>query len=294
VNPDPPRAYFAPGKVVVLGEYAVLDGAPALVAAVDHGVRCDVTPGPTLTIVTPDADDRFVRPALVAAQAAPSTYTFRAQPPREGAKLGLGTSAAATVVAVLAGRASRGEAVDPASLRALAARVHREVQGSGSGLDVAASCFGGLSLVAGDDVRSVHPPVLAVVDSGGAAATGPRVGRYLGWADRAAFVAASTALVDAFEADPVAAMRAAYEALVAMARAADLPYLTRAHERIVAIARECGGAAKPSGAGGGDIAVAVFPDPDARTFFLDRCTRAGLPPVPVRLAPGAAPLEAPR
>ena len=58
--------------------------------------------------------------------------------------------------------------------------------------------------------------------------------------------------------------------------------------------RECGGAAKPSGAGGGDIAVAVFPDPDARTFFLDRCTRAGLPPVPVRLAPGAAPLEAPR
>ena len=54
----------APGKLMVAGEYAVLDGAPAVVLAVDRGVQCSMTPGAELRIDTPDGDDRFVRPAL--------------------------------------------------------------------------------------------------------------------------------------------------------------------------------------------------------------------------------------
>ena len=49
---------------MVGGEYAVLDGAPALVQAVSAGVTCQVTAHPHLRIDTPDGDDRFVRAAL--------------------------------------------------------------------------------------------------------------------------------------------------------------------------------------------------------------------------------------
>ena len=61
------RTILAPGKLMIAGEYAVLDGAPALVLAVDRGVKCSVTPADTLSISTPDGDDRFVRPALAQA-----------------------------------------------------------------------------------------------------------------------------------------------------------------------------------------------------------------------------------
>ena len=56
----------APGKLVLLGEYAVLDGAPSIVAAVDRGVSCEASASPTLTIETPGGDDRFVRAAIEA------------------------------------------------------------------------------------------------------------------------------------------------------------------------------------------------------------------------------------
>ena len=37
-------AFTAPGKVVLWGEYAVLEGAPALVMAVNRLARCTVVP----------------------------------------------------------------------------------------------------------------------------------------------------------------------------------------------------------------------------------------------------------
>lgn len=287
---------FAPGKLVLLGEYAVLDGAPAVVAAVDRGVRCRIEPAAALHILTPDADDRFVRPALHAAHAPAARYTFTAEPAHRGPKLGLGSSAAATVAAVLAARVQHGEPPDPADLRDIALRVHRQVQGSGSGLDVTASAYGGLCRVQGGDVVPLEPlsTPLSVVYSGAAAATGPRVERYLAWAERQDFVELSTQIVCDLTQSPVEALRRALAALRAMAAAADIDYLTPALERIVALAHDHGGAAKPSGAGGGDIAVALIPDPQARDAFLAACRASGLPPIPLRIAPGAAPVESER
>ena len=89
----------APGKLVLLGEYAVVDDGPAIVAAVDRGVRCRVRPGRGCS--TP-GDDRFVRAALDGAPAA--HYTFEDVRPVHGiaGKPGFGGSAAATVAAVIA------------------------------------------------------------------------------------------------------------------------------------------------------------------------------------------------
>ena len=67
---------FAPGKLVVLGEYAVLDDAPCLAVAVDSGVGCEVSAADELLISTPTGDDRFVRAALTSLGSPPGRYAF--------------------------------------------------------------------------------------------------------------------------------------------------------------------------------------------------------------------------
>lgn len=277
-----------PGKVVLLGEYAVVDGAPALVAAVDRGVRCEAWPDQDLIIETPGSNDTFVRPALRAAGAR-GRFVFSPWNPPEGTreKVGLGSSAAATVAAIEAAWALAGRELPAADVFPLARRVHHEVQGSGSGIDVAASTLGGLLRYRPDQPESVQAPTmeLVVVWSGASAKTGPRVERYRAWSDRVAFVRESTVLVDAFSADPITAMRAARRLLERMAASAGLAYRTPALDRIADLAESHGGAGKPSGAGGGDIAVAALPDIDSRNAFVSACEAEGLTEVPVHICP---------
>jgi phosphomevalonate kinase len=273
---------FAPGKLVVLGEYAVLDGAPAIVAAVDRGVVCTVSPGNS--VETP-GDDRFARAGLRAAAAPPRRYVFSdAVPWTLPEKPGFGASAAAVVSACAAGLAAR--EADPSPLLELALETHLRVQGSGSGLDVRASVAGDLRLYLGAESKELPALDLSAIYSGQAAQTGPRVARYLAWEERAAFVSDSTALVQAFREDPVAALREAGQLLAAMASVAGIDYNTFAHQRITKLATDHGGAAKPSGAGGGDIAVAWIPDPTARQAFQGACAAEQLVPVPVALSRG--------
>ena len=277
---------LAPGKLVLVGEYAVLDGAPAIVAAVDRGVRCGVSPGDA--VETP-ADDRFARAALAAVGAPARRYVFSDWNPaslREG-KAGFGGSAAACVAAVVAGRLAAGLAPTDDDA-ALARRVHHEVQGSGSGVDVLASWFGGVRRFEGLGHSPLPARRLVAVYSGQSASTGPRVQRYLQWSGREGFAVESAALCDLFTADPLAALREGFMLLCNMAQAAGLAYETPGLRRIVDLAASYGGAAKPSGAGGGDVAVAMFPEPEAEAAFCAACAAEGLPPIPVTIAPGAA------
>ena len=284
----------APGKLVLLGEYAVLDGAPAVVAAVDRGVRCEVTSADTTTWSTPD-DDRFVAAALIAADAPAGHYAFADHPvPVTDSKLGLGGSAAAVVAAVAAADLQRGRAVDPDRIHSLARRVHLQVQGCGSGIDVAASSYGGVLRFHDGVATGLHAradPV--VVWSGRSARTGPRVQVYrsLGGPRRARFVAAMTEAVEAFDTAPVPAIRAAWVALRDMAAAAGLDYRTPALDRIVRLAEDCGGAAKPSGAGGGDCAIAYFDSETQRAAFVTACAADRLSIVAIQGADGVAEME---
>jgi phosphomevalonate kinase len=269
-----------------MGEYAVLDGAPALVAAVDRGVACTVSPQGQLEVRTP-GDDRFVRAALQAVGAPAARYSFEDWNPTSlPSKPGLGGSAAATVAACLAGALAKGERPPTHQRHAKAAAVHHAVQGSGSGVDIAASVYGGIQRFErgqADHQPSVEP---VVVWSGQSASTGPRVHQYRAWSatQRAAFCSQSTALVDGWQADPIAALEANRHLLAAMAHAAGISWATPALDWLAATAMDCGGAAKPSGAGGGDIAVALFRDDDAQGAFLRRVADRGLVHIPVSLA----------
>lgn len=274
--PSPlPFEVRAPGKVVLVGEYAVLDGAPALVLAIDRGVRCEVSAGSG--VETPDGDDRFVRPAL--RDGPEARYRFSAWNPVDlPGKPGFGGSAAACVAACIAAGRPGSEAYE----------IHRRVQGGGSGLDIAASLHGGLiRFQQGSVTPLTHDVHISIIWSGQSASTGPRVLQYQRWAGRERFVADSTAVVERFLADPIGALAENGALLTAMAREAGLAYATEGLSRIAALAAAHGGAAKASGAGGGDCAVAVLPDASARAAFERACAAEGLAPIPAREAPGA-------
>lgn len=281
------RRFLAPGKLVLVGEYAVLDGAPALVAAVNRGVRVDVSPAVQVEVLTP-GDDRFARAALHDAPAARYAFADHNPPPTH-TKPGFGGSAAATVAGVAAVHALTRGAIVAGDVFAEAFAIHHRVQGSGSGIDVAASAYGGVLRFAPEGVRHVQGvPSPIVVWTGQSAKTGPRVQSYRGWRGRSDFVATSTAIVEAFPRQPIAMLDAAWLLLRAMAEAAGIAYSTLAIEHIVALAKAHGGAAKPSGAGGGDCVVALMPEPEASRDFRVAVARAGFPVIPVALAPGVA------
>ncbi len=272
-----PATWRAPGKLVLLGEYAVLDGAGAIVAAVDHGVDCRRSPG-RLGWSTP-GDDRFVRHVLQTLPLEIGQFAFTDWNPvqLQGAKAGFGGSAASVVAAVLAAGRPPLSAFD----------VHRAVQGGGSGVDVYASLNGGVRRV--PDGKRVPMPPFAVVWSGRSALTGPRLKQFEAWgrADpraKRAFVRASRALVDGFGGNPVGATREAWGLLRAMARAARLEYETPELVALAALAESLGGAGKPSGAGGGDIAVSAFVDSERRDAYTARCADLGFTVIPCAIA----------
>ena len=275
---------FAPGKLFVIGEYAVLDGGDAIVAAVDRGVCCTIFEGDA--IESPQGDTRFVAPALKAVSAPPQHYRFEAWNPLSFPhKVGLGSSAAACVAAVGAGRIARGETPSPTDL-ITAMEVHREVQGSGSGRDVMASFYGGISRFSGVHHEPLASLPISVIHSGKPADTGPRVEAYLAVSKRQDFLRAASELVNAFEADPILALDEYGRLLEKQAAQSGFNYLTPAHIRIRDLARQFGGSAKPSGAGGGDIAIALIPQEDKRAAFVDACTRESLLEVPAQLSQG--------
>lgn len=277
--PRPRRVALAPGKLVLAGEYAVLDGAGGIVAAVDRGVRCEVFDAPSVAIDTP-GDDRFARAALEGAP--PGRYVFAdARPPTlpGGGKAGLGGSAAAVVAARLAA------GLDVTA----AASVHARVQGGGSGIDVFAAERGDVRCFpTGQAVRC--PPMLAVY-SGRSASTGERVARYRAWPGRARFVAESGALVAAFAAEPMRVLAESYALLRAMGAEAGIDYDLPVFQAIAAIAAGHGGAAKPSGAGGGDVAVVLAPTADALAAIARRVESEGLCAIDVAVASGGRVVE---
>ena len=77
--------------------------------------------------------------------------------------------------------------------------------------------------------------------------------------------------VDAFVDDPIRVFSQLYRLLSYMEQEAKVPYLTESITNIISIAEDYGGAAKPSGAGGGDCVVALFSDDAQRAAFQKNC-----------------------
>lgn len=212
----------APGKLVLLGEYAVLEGAPALVLAVDRRARVSLIPasGEYWEIVSPtlgcEALLRVGREGVEWRDAPASGLAWLASlfgqlpfaaglPPcrieldsdaffivdhaGEQVKLGLGSSAAITVALLGALHACAGQS---APTLATCIAVHRAIQhGRGSGIDIAAALGGGLSRFelrggAPERVPMQLPEALhwCCVFSGRPASTAALLGTVASWRER--------------------------------------------------------------------------------------------------------------
>ncbi|GAB4197343.1 MAG: phosphomevalonate kinase [Sandaracinaceae bacterium] len=307
---------------MISGEYAVLEGGRALVAAVSRRARVALDPVdasvPPSTgspcrdggfPVGADHPPEVLRTRERAEQAfgrVPMDLSLDVSSLRDGErKLGLGSSAAASVATAAAVVAAQGRDVvsERLEILALALEGHRAVAPEGSGADVIASTLGGFVSVAKDaegiDIEPLENApsfVWRVVWTGSPARTSElvRAVRALATTDRARYERcigaiddASRAFIEAFEGDAVGegieAVRRHHAALRALGEAANVPIVTPALDLVAELARAEGGAAKPSGAGGGDVAVALFADDASALRFETRCRNAGLTPVPMRL-----------
>jgi phosphomevalonate kinase len=93
----------------------------------------------------------------------------------------------------------------------------------------------------------------------------------MAWNNRTIFITESHSLVDEFVHAPIRVFAELYHLLSTMAQQANISYITENIQHIVALAQEYGGAAKPSGAGGGDCVVALFSDETQRIAFQKKC-----------------------
>lgn len=284
----------APGKVVLSGAYAVLCGAPALVAAVDRYAIADTSRPATRT--TPEIEAALAEmPARPASPLLDAT-ALRSQDGTDR-KLGLGSSAAMLVAALAALELAATPDLGDDSLRerifAPALRAHRSAQRGGSGIDVVASTFGGVRrclLARGGAIEhgaATLPDAVAIQvwASNEAAHTPDMLDRF--WAletDRpAAFrkvvgdlsLASEAAARAPDAASFVDACRAQLESLTRLGGLAGSPIVTPDTERWDQSARRKGAVVLPSGAGGGDIVLWIGPaDPDAQDILA--ANRAGL------------------
>jgi phosphomevalonate kinase len=307
---DRPRALrvSAPGKMMIAGEYAVLDGAEAVVAAVDRRAFVTIAPAGT-------ADERTTTPTremtatrrLVEARfgSVPGALTYDAQAlAHAGMKLGLGSSAALAAATAGALMRARGCELDDPQIRALALELalegHRANAPQGSGADVAASMLGGYvrfrRLGNGVETHPVawpsalHSVVVWPTPKPGAevartevyvaavkklAAGDPSKHR----AHMTALAAESERFVSALMASDVPEIIECFhdfgDAMGKLGTAAGVRIIDERLEKLRTHARECGGAAKPSGAGGSDVALALFSSERGANEFRGRCAGVG-------------------
>lgn len=308
----------APGKLMISGEYVVLDGAEALVAAVDRRLvvtgsaaapdrsRAPIAGSPEAGSLPPEALlARQHAEASLGPTDEPMELSLSASALKHGAhKLGLGSSSAAAAAAAGAVLAWRGE--DPAGRRrdvlrwALAG--HRAIAPEGSGADVAAATLGGLvrfTREGAEEARATEWPYgvhVAVIWTGTPARTSELVRRVkaLGEGSPAVYRARMDALREAAAAllarvvagDGAGAATAADahgRAMGALGDAAGAPIVTDALARVAELARAHGGGAKPSGAGGGDVTLGFFARPEDAAAFRAACAEVGLTPLSLSL-----------
>ena len=271
---------YGRGKVILLGEHAVVHGHAALAAAIDRGVSCVARPASSLRLRVPAwgidvgvDDDHPVAAALRAICDRLDRYGGR--PALEldvdaalPAAAGLGSSAAMAVAIARALAIALGHDRGDDAICALADAAERCFHANPSGVDVALAARGGIGLYrrgAGLAPLDAPPVPLAIAQSGEPRSTAVMVARV------------TEAIRDPARAADLAALGAAAEAAadhVARGDHAALgPLFTGAHRRLAALGVStpaldalCADAlaagalgAKLTGAGGGGAVIALAP-----------------------------------
>jgi mevalonate kinase len=268
------------GKVILLGEHAVVYGYPALAAALDRGVTVGVVPTTTGSLrldipswnlkMTADEDHAFARGLCAIADEIglgrpPLTLVGDAQIP---AGAGLGASAAFAVAVSRALLAHMKKPIDAASVIKAANASETELHGRASGVDVATAVHGGVGVFrssSGFRAMKVAPVRVLIGPSGSPRSTAAMVERVS---------AAVSANVDDQRLQELGALTDNGAAAMARGDVAALgSAMDRAHQllgglgvstpvldALCDVARKLGAyGAKLTGAGGGGAVIALAP-----------------------------------
>jgi len=334
----------APGKMILIGEYVVLEGAPALVCAVDRYARVTLAPSenkthrlhsPTLHIaslpfeitangkvhfltdLSPEQQNQlkffretlqFTFGRLVSNKTVPpieihlDTNDFFL--PENKIKLGLGSSAALIVALLTAllhypGKHSNRD-ISPRDILSLAFTAHYRAQGKmGSGIDIAASVFGGIlqyqlsrdSTKAPGKVKKLTLPEdlnIIPIWSGKPASTRQfvkkvqkfksanpekyhQIAEEMQRLSREAILAITSRETGKF----LEMADRYYAALDTLGKFSHADIISDSHRQIARIVQEAGGVYKPSGAGGGDLGLAFTDSPQLAQKVSDRVLHSG-------------------
>jgi phosphomevalonate kinase len=297
----------APGKLILCGEYAVMHHSPALVIAVDRRAIAHLAPEPVeqpplLAAVTREVARRNGEHSA-RAQAARRVVVDSAAFHDGDQKLGVGSSAA---VAVAATACALGTWGTPRVTHEIAEAAHADFQGTrgsrGSGADIAAAVHGGcFAFQIGAPIAPVvWPEALQLMPffTGISAETAPLVARVMAdpttalSAALAAITRAATALI---KGPTIAGFEAASVAFDQLAAASGVDLVPPCVVAARAAMRRFGGTAKTTGAGGGDIGVAVLPATADATEARRALIEAGCRPLQLAIDPrGVDTREAPQ
>lgn len=262
---------FAPGKLILMGEHAVVYGHPALAMAVNQGMTVTLTrrDGPTGLDDASITDPRL-QMALTAVLPE-SGWGVQIESTLPIGR-GMGSSAALAVALARASLAAQGRTETPEAVDDLALKVERVFHGNPSGIDQTVCARGGAIRFRrgpeGPTYNSVDLPDLpiVVIDSGSAGNT----------AELVAAVAAQRPGVDPY----LAKMGALFDATWPALMSGDLDTIGQAwHEnhwllraigvstptldQITRLATDAGAlGAKLAGAGGGGVVIALAPKPE--------------------------------
>ena len=269
------------GKVILLGEHAVVYGFPALAAALDCGVTIDVRPGvfgieiPQWNVCVDASADHPVATAVCAIAdylgvGRPALRMFGDAQLPSGA--GLGSSAAMSVAIVRALAAANQLELTTEQVRAAATAAEQKFHHQPSGVDVALASAGGVGVFRrATGLQPIDVPTFSLVigDSGEPRSTATMVQRVAS-ATRGDVSDTRLVALGSYADCGIAAV--ASRDLDALGHAfsdaqrvlLELNVSTPRIDELCALAMQAGAwGAKLTGAGGGGAVIAVGRDPDA-------------------------------
>lgn len=281
----------APGKLLIAGEYSVLFGGKALVAVIDRFAQVCFSPQANRecwmryhTQWQRDDNHPLWRSMLKVAEKyelPPVSGIYRLDTKdffgSNGQKLGLGSSAAA-IVALSKMICFQYKVLDPEFMHKLALEAHLDFSSQlGSGADIA-SCAIGSSIEFRKVALGSHKvmtdlswlwPELIIISTKRAQDTRVFVGKAEAYAKKEpsaidSFMARSDVLVKSLQRKPsldatIAILNELNELLRDFGQACAIDIISEEHDALHRLALSMGGSAKPSGAGGGDLSLALIP-----------------------------------